>query len=54
MMGNNRIYLDFHIFDIPEGVELILVRRPIEPLVNPNRDRATLEVKVAKKLPRSA
>ena len=37
-MGNNRIYLDFHILDIPEGVEFVLVGRPIEPLVNPNRD----------------
>ena len=54
MMGNNKIYLDFHIFDIPEGVEFLLVGRPIEPLVNPNRDRAMLEVKVAEKLPRSA
>ena len=48
MMGNNRVYLDFHIFNIPEGVEFVLVGRPIEPLVNPNRDRATLEVKVGK------
>ena len=45
MMETNRVYLDFHIFDIPEGVEFLLVGRPIEPLVNPNRDRATLEVK---------
>ena len=54
MMETNKVYLDFHIFDIPEGVEFLLVRRPIEPLVNPNRDRAMLEVKVAEKLPRSA
>ena len=50
MMGNNRVYLDFHIFDILEGVEFILVGRPIEPLVNPNRDRATLEVKVGREI----
>ena len=50
MMGNNRVYLDFHIFDIPEGVEFVLVGRPIEPLVNPNRDRATLEVKVGSEI----
>ena len=48
MMGNNRVYLDFYIFDIPEGVEFHLVGRPIEPLVNPNRDRATLKVKVGR------
>ena len=48
MMGNNRVYLDFHIFDIPEGVEFVFVGRPIEPLVNPNRDRGILEVKVGK------
>ena len=48
MMGNNRIYLDFHIFDIPEGIEFLLVGRPIEPLGNPNRDRATLEVEVGR------
>jgi len=50
MMGNNRVYMDFHIFDISEGVEFILVGRPREALVNPNRDRATLEVKVGKEL----
>ena len=38
IMGTNRVYLDFHIFDIPEGVEFLLVERPIEPLANPNRD----------------
>ena len=48
MMGNNRVYLDFHIFDIPEGVEFLLIGRPIEPLVNPNKDRAILEVKVGR------
>ena len=46
MMETNKVYLDFHIFDIPEGVEFLLVGRPIEPLVNPNRDQAMLEVKV--------
>ena len=50
MMGNNRVYMDFHIFDISEGVEFILVGRPIEALVNPNRDRATLEVKVGREI----
>ena len=49
-MGTNRVYLDFHIFDIPEGVELLLVGRAIEPLINPNRDRATLEVKVGREI----
>ena len=47
-MEINKVYLDFHIFDIPEGVEFLLVGRPIEPLVNPNRDRATLKVKVGR------
>ena len=49
-MGTNRVYLDFHIFDIPEGVEFHLVGRPIEPIVNPNRDRAMLEVKVGREI----
>ena len=49
-MGTNRVYLDFHIFDIPEGLVFLLVGRPIEPLVNPNRDRATLEVKVGREI----
>ena len=40
--------MDFHVFDIPEGEEFVLIGRPIEPLVNPNGDRATLEVKVGK------
>ena len=48
MMGNNKVFMDFHIFDVLEGEEFILVGQPIEPLVNPNRDRATLEVKVGK------
>jgi hypothetical protein len=47
-MGRNKIFLDFHIFDVPEGEEFVLIDQPIEPLVNPNRDRATLEVKVGK------
>ena len=47
-MGHNKIFLDFHIFDVPEGEEFVLIGQPIEPLVNPNRDRATLEVKVGK------
>ena len=38
MRETNKVYLDFHVFDIPEGVEFLLVGRPIEPLVNPNRD----------------
>ena len=49
-METNRVYLDFHIFDIPEGVEFLLVERPIVPLTNPNRDRATLEVKVGREI----
>ena len=51
MIGNNMVYLDFHIFDNPEGVEFVLVGRAIEPLVNPNR-RSML--RLAKKLFRSA
>jgi hypothetical protein len=47
-MGSNKVFLDFHIFDIPKGEEFILIGQPVEPLVNPNRDRATLEVKVGK------
>ena len=48
MMGSNKVILDFYIFVIPEGEEFILIGRPIEPLVNPNRDRGILEVKVGK------
>ena len=47
-MGRNKDFLDFHIFDVPEGEEVVLISQPIEPLVNPNGDRATLEVKVGK------
>jgi len=47
-MSINKVYLDFHVFDIPEGEEFVLIGRPIEPLVNPNGDRATLEIKVGK------
>ena len=44
-MGRNKVFLDFHIFNIPEGEEFVLISQPIEPLVNPNGDRAMLEVK---------
>ena len=37
-MGRNKVFLDFHIFDIPEGEEFVLIGQPIEPLVNPNGD----------------
>jgi hypothetical protein len=37
-MGRNKVFLDFHIFDVPEGEEFVLIGQPIEPLVNPNRD----------------
>jgi len=47
-MGCNKVFLDFHIFNIHEGEEFVLVEQPIEPLVNPNGDRATLEIKVSK------
>jgi hypothetical protein len=47
-IGRNKIFLDFYIFDVPEGEEFILIGQPIEPLVNPNRDQATLKVKVGK------
>jgi hypothetical protein len=47
-MGRSKVFLDFHIFDIPEGEKFVLVGQPIEPLVNLNRDRATREVKVGK------
>ena len=47
-ISTNKVFLDFHVFDIPEGEEFILIKRPIEPLVNPIGDRATLEVKVGK------
>ena len=47
-MGRNKVFLDFHVFDVPEGEEFVLIGQPIEPLVNPNRDRAMLEVKVGK------
>ena len=50
MIGNNKVFLDFHIFDVPEGEEFILIGRPIEALVDPNRDRATREVKVGKEI----
>jgi hypothetical protein len=32
MMETSKVYLDFHIFDIPEGVEFLLVGTPIEPI----------------------
>ena len=32
-MITNKVFLDFHVFDIPEGEEFILIGWPIEPLV---------------------
>ena len=49
-MGRNKVFLNFHVFDIPEGEEFVLIGQPIEPLVNPIGDRATLEVKVGKEI----
>ena len=49
-MSTNKDFLDFHVFDIPEGEEFVLIGQPIEPLVNPNGDRETLEVKVGKEI----
>ena len=37
-MGRNKVFLDFHIFDILEGEEFALIGQPIEPLVKPNGD----------------
>ena len=34
-MSTNKVFLDFHVFDITEGEEFILIGWPIEPLVNP-------------------
>ena len=47
-MSTNKVFLDFHVFDILEGEEFVLIGRPVEPLVNPKGDRVTLEVKVGK------
>ena len=47
-MGRNKVFLDFHIFDVPKSEEFVLIGQPIEPVVNPNGDRATLEVKIGK------
>ena len=52
-MSTNKVFLDFHVFDIPKGEEFVLIGWPIEPLVNPIGDQATLEVKVGKKRSRS-
>ena len=47
-MGRNKVFLDFHIFDVLEGEEFVLIGQLIESLVNPNGDQATLEVKIGK------
>jgi hypothetical protein len=47
-MGTIKVFFDFHVFDIPEGEEFVMIGWPVEPLVNPNGDRVTLEVKVGK------
>ena len=47
-MGCNKVLLDFYIFDIHEGDKFFLSGQPIEHLVNPNHDRATLQLRVGK------
>ena len=47
-IGTNKVFLDFHIFNILEGEEFVLIGQLVEPLVNTNRDQATLEFKVGK------
>ena len=54
MMETNKIYLDFHIFAIPEGMEFLLVGRPIEPLVTPTETEPRSRLRLAEKLSRSA
>ena len=49
-MGRNRIFLDFHIFDVPRGDNFFLIGQPIEHLANPNHDRATIQFKVGKEI----
>ena len=48
VMGRNKVFLDFHIYDIHQGEGFFLIGQPIEPLVNPNQNRATLQLKVGK------
>ena len=50
MMGSKKVFLDFHIFNILEGEVFVLIGRPIQPLVNPNRNRGILKVKVGKEI----
>jgi hypothetical protein len=47
-MGCNKVFLDFHIFDILEVEEFVLIGQPIEPLVNPNRDKQSSRLRLAK------
>ena len=30
-IGRNKVFLDFHIFDVPKGEEFVLIGQPIEP-----------------------
>ena len=52
-MSTSKVFLDFHIFDIPEGEEFILIERLIEPLVNPNGTEQCSRLRLAKKRSRS-
>ena len=49
-MGRNKVLLDFHVYDIHQGERFFLIGQPIEPLVNPNQDRAVLQFKVGKEI----
>jgi hypothetical protein len=47
-MGRNKVFLDFYVFDIHKGDKFFLIGQPIEHLVNPNHDRATVQLRVGK------
>ena len=53
-MGRNKVFLDFHIFDVPEGEEFVLIGQPIEPLSTQIEIEQRSRSRLAKRKSRSA
>ena len=53
-MGRNKVFLDFHIFDVPKGEEFILIGQPIEPLSTQMETEQLSRSRLARRKSRSA
>jgi hypothetical protein len=52
--GRSKVFLDFYVFNIHEDDKFLLIGQPIEHLVNPNHDRAIIQLRVGSEIHGSA